>query len=80
MELQLKLQSPDTAADGTVPVQRSADKVQARIKFVQTGYDHQGSFMNRGAIAATLYGIARIANAYDPAWWAKKDWDYPQQQ
>lgn len=80
VELQLKLQSPDTAADGTVPVQRSADKVQARIKFVQTGYDHQGSFMNRGAIAATLYGIARIANAYDPAWWAKKDWDYPPQQ
>lgn len=75
--LQLRLQPPDTAADGTVPVQRSADKVQARIKFVQTGYDHQGSYENSGAIASTLYGIVRIANAYDPAWWAKKEWDYP---
>ncbi|MET3497413.1 esterase/lipase family protein [Variovorax boronicumulans] len=76
-ELQLRLQPPDTAADGTVPVQRSADKVQARIKFSQTGYDHQGSYMNQGATAATLYSIVRIANAYDSAWWAKKDWDYP---
>lgn len=80
VELQLKLQPPDSAADGTVPVQRSADKVQARIKFVQVGYDHQGSYMNSGATAATLYGIVRIANAYDSAWWAKKDWDYPQKQ
>jgi pimeloyl-ACP methyl ester carboxylesterase len=75
--LQLRLQPPDTAADGTVPVQRSADKVQARIKFVQTGYDHQGSYKNSGAIASTLYGIVRIAKAYDPAWWATKEWDYP---
>jgi pimeloyl-ACP methyl ester carboxylesterase len=75
--LQLRLQQPDTAADGTVPVQRSADKVQARIKFVQTGYDHQGSYKNSGAIASTLYGIVRIANACDPAWWATKEWDYP---
>lgn len=77
VELRLRLQPPDTAADGTVPVQRSADKVRARIKFVQTGYDHQGSYKDRGAGAATLYGIVRIANAYDPSWWAKKDWDYP---
>lgn len=75
--LQLRLQPPDTAADGTVPVQRSADKVQARIKFVQTGYDHQGSYKNSGAVASTLYGIVRIANAYDAAWWATKEWDYP---
>ncbi|MDQ0016233.1 pimeloyl-ACP methyl ester carboxylesterase [Variovorax boronicumulans] len=78
--LQLRLQPPDTAADGTVPVQRSADKVQARIKFAQMGYDHQGSYKNSGAIASTLYGIVRIANAYDPAWWAKKEWEYPSKE
>lgn len=78
--LQLRLQPPDTAADGTVPVQRSAEKVRARIRFIQTGYDHQGSYKNGGANAATLYGIVRIANAYDPAWWAIKDWDYPRKE
>jgi hypothetical protein len=75
--LQLRLEPPDAAADGTVPVQRSAEKVRARIRFIQMGYDHQGSYKNGGAGAATLYGIVRIANAYDSAWWANNDWDYP---
>jgi hypothetical protein len=75
--LRLRLEPPDAAADGTVPVRRSAEKVRARIRFIQMGYDHQGSYKNGGAGAATLYGIVRIANAYDSAWWANNDWDYP---
>jgi hypothetical protein len=47
------------------------------MKFSQTGYDHQGSYQHPVAAAATLYGIVRIATAYDPAWWAKKEWNYP---
>lgn len=72
-ELILKLQPPNTAADGTVPVERSASKVKAKVKFVQRGYDHQDSYKNPDASASTLYGIVRIANDFDPPWWDKKD-------
>ena len=71
--LTLELQPSNSAADGTVPVERSADKVRAKVKFRQTGYDHQGSYDNEGAQAATLYGIVKIANAYKSEWWDKKD-------
>ena len=80
VELTLKLQPPLAAADGTVPVERSASKVEAKVKFIQRGYDHQGSYMNDNASAATLYGIVRIAGEYDSAWWATKEWDYPPKQ
>ncbi|MDH6591112.1 hypothetical protein M2165_001001 [Variovorax sp. TBS-050B] len=79
-QLELRLERPNSSADGTVPVQRSAERVQAKIKFAQTGYDHQGSYKHPAATAATLYGIVRIAAAYDPAWWAKKEWDHPPKQ
>jgi hypothetical protein len=72
-ELILKLQSPLAAADGTVPVERSASKVKAKLKFVQRGYDHQNSYTNPDADASTLYSIVRIANEFDPPWWNKKD-------
>ncbi|HEX7864854.1 MAG TPA: hypothetical protein VF555_07880 [Variovorax sp.] len=78
--LKLRLQPPMTPSDGTVPVERSANKVRAKVKFVQTGYDHQKSYKDPGAAAATLYSIVRIAADYDPAWWAKKEWDYPAKQ
>ena len=71
--LTLELQPSNSAADGTVPVERSADKVRAKVKFRQTGYDHQGSYDNEGAQAATLYGVVKIANAYKSEWWDKKD-------
>lgn len=61
-----------TPSDGTVPVERSANKVRAKARFVQTGYDHQGSYSNANASAATLYGIVRIAADFDSAWWAEK--------
>ncbi|MBD9665337.1 hypothetical protein J2W37_004725 [Variovorax paradoxus] len=73
VELILKLQPPPAAADGTVPVERSASKVKAKLKFVQRGYDHQDSYMNPDADASTLYSIVRIANEFDPPWWDKKD-------
>lgn len=72
-ELILKLQPPLAAADGTVPVERSASKVKAKVKFVQRGYDHQNSYTNPDADASTLYSIVRIANEFDPPWWDKKD-------
>jgi hypothetical protein len=72
-ELILKLQPPGAAADGTVPVERSASKVRAKVKFVQRGYDHQDSYKNPDSGASTLYGIVRIANDFDPPWWDKKD-------
>ena len=72
-ELILKLQPAGAAADGTVPVERSASKVKAKLKFVQRGYDHQNSYRNQDANASTLYGVVRIANEFDPAWWDKKD-------
>jgi hypothetical protein len=75
--LKLKLQPPMTPSDGTVPVERSASKVRAKLKFVQTGYDHQDSYKASNATAATLYSIVRIAADHDSAWWAKKEWDYP---
>lgn len=71
--LTLQLQPSNSAADGTVPVERSADKVRAKVKFRQTDYDHQGSYDNEGAQAATLYGVVKIANAYKSEWWDKKD-------
>ncbi|MBN8752405.1 MULTISPECIES: esterase/lipase family protein [Variovorax] len=70
--LKLKLQPPMTPSDGTVPVERSAAKVRAKVKCVQTGYDHQGSYGDANASAATLYGIVRIAADFDSAWWAEK--------
>lgn len=73
VELTLKLQPPLAAADGTVPVERSASKVKAKVKFTQRGYDHQDSYKNLDAGASTLYGIVRIANDFDPPWWDKKD-------
>ena len=78
--LRLRLQPAMSPGDSTVPVERSANKVRAKVKFVQTGYDHQGSYGHANANAATLYGIVRIAAAYDPAWWAAKEWDYPAKQ
>jgi len=78
--LKLKLQPPMTPSDGTVPVERSASKVRASMKFVQTGYDHQKSYKDSNAAAATLYSIVRIAADYDAAWWAKKEWEYPAKQ
>jgi hypothetical protein len=67
-----KLQPPMTPSDGTVPVERSAAKVRAKVKCVQTGYDHQGSYGNPNASAATLYGIVRIAADFDTQWWSEK--------
>ncbi len=73
VELTLKLLPPTSAADGTVPVERSASKVKAKVRFVQRGYDHQGSYKHADSGAATLYGIVRIANEFNPGWWDKKD-------
>lgn len=73
VELTLKLQPPTAAADGTVPVERSASKVKAKVNFVQRGYEHQKSYQNTDASAATLYGIVRIANEFNPGWWDKKN-------
>ena len=70
--LKLKLQPPMTPSDGTVPVERSAAKVRAKAKCVQTGYDHQGSYSDPNASAATLYGIVRIAADFDSQWWSEK--------
>ncbi|MFV0673972.1 esterase/lipase family protein [Variovorax sp. tm] len=71
--LKLKLQPPMTPSDGTVPVERSAAKVRAKAKFVQAGYDHQGSYSDANASAATLYGIVRIAADFDTQWWSEKN-------
>jgi hypothetical protein len=71
--LTLELQAAAAPGDGTVPMARSADKVHAKYKFTQTGYDHQGSYGSPVAQAATLYGVVKIADAYDPAWWEKKN-------
>jgi hypothetical protein len=71
--LKLKLQRPMTPSDGTVPVERSAAKVRAKAKFVQAGYDHQGSYSDANASAATLYGIVRIAADFDTQWWSEKN-------
>ena len=73
VELILKLQPPVAAADGTVPVERSASKVKAKVKFIQRGYDHQDSYKSPDSGASTLYGIVRIANEFDPPWWDRKD-------
>jgi len=45
-----------------------ASKVKAKVRFVQRGYDHQGSYKHADSGAATLYGIVRIANEFNPGW------------
>ena len=72
--LTLVMQVPHDAGDGTVPTERSARKVQAQVKFEQTGYDHQGSYENTKVKDSTLYSIIKIASAYDSTWWAKPNY------
>ncbi|MET3109323.1 hypothetical protein AAKU67_004210, partial [Oxalobacteraceae bacterium GrIS 2.11] len=72
--LTLKIQPPQQAGDGTVPTERSAAKVVAKVKFEQNGYDHQGSYDTTEVKDSTLYSIIKIASAYDPTWWAKPNY------
>ncbi|WP_447777869.1 esterase/lipase family protein [Variovorax boronicumulans] len=62
--VQARIAAGAEPGDGTVP-QRSARHQLRSGKFSgvfeQAGYDHQGSYQNRNAIASTLYSIVRIA-------------------
>lgn len=65
------LQAAQDAADGTVPVPSATDPIKqgkAKVAFVQSGYDHQGSYKNTAAVNATLYGIGKIAHD-EFKWW-----------
>ncbi|MET3122441.1 hypothetical protein AAKU67_002038, partial [Oxalobacteraceae bacterium GrIS 2.11] len=72
--LTLKTQPPKEAGDGTVPTRRSAAKVEATVKFEQSGYDHQGSYDTTEVKDSTLHSIIKIASGYDPTWWAKPNY------
>jgi hypothetical protein len=58
----LKLLPPQEAGDGTVPSDYSAAKVKAAVHFVQTGYDHQGSYKADAVGVSMLYAMIKIAN------------------
>jgi hypothetical protein len=58
----LKLLPPQDAGDGTVPSDYSAAKVKATVHFVQTGYDHQGSYKADAVSVSMLYAMIKIAN------------------
>ena len=58
----LKLLPPQDAGDGTVPSDYSAAKVKAAVHFVQTGYDHQGSYKADAVSVSMLYAMIKIAN------------------
>ncbi|ATE60739.1 lipase family protein [Thauera sinica] len=60
--LTLRLQPPAEAGDQTVPAARSAAWVRGTV-LVQTGYEHQSSYEDWDAIAATLHSIVKIAVA-----------------
>lgn len=65
------LQAAQDPADGTVPVPSATDPIKqgkAKVAFVQSGYDHQGSYKNTAAVNATLYGIGKIAHD-EFKWW-----------
>lgn len=61
-KFKLKLLPPQDAGDGTVPSDYSAAKVKAIVHFVQTGYDHQGSYKADAVSVSMLYAMIKIAN------------------
>lgn len=61
-KFKLKLLPPKEAGDGTVPADYSAAKVKAKVRFVQTGYDHQGSYKDDAVTVSMLYSMIKIAN------------------
>ena len=61
-KFKLKLLPPQDTGDGTVPSDYSAAKVNATVHFVQTGYDHQGSYKADAVSVSMLYAIIKIAN------------------
>jgi pimeloyl-ACP methyl ester carboxylesterase len=61
-KFKLKLLPPQDAGDGTVPSDYSAAKVKAVVHFVQTGYDHQGSYKADAVSISMLYAMIKIAN------------------
>ncbi|CAH0145498.1 hypothetical protein SRABI118_00395 [Massilia sp. Bi118] len=61
-KFKLKLLPPQDAGDGTVPSDYSAAKVKATVHFVQTGYDHQGSYKADAVSVSMLYAMIKIAN------------------
>jgi hypothetical protein len=55
---------PSAPGDQTVPASSADDQLHSGMFkgiFRQTGYEHQSSYMNRRAVASTLYSIVRIA-------------------
>ncbi|OHV00450.1 hypothetical protein BLA34_12730 [Ralstonia solanacearum] len=68
--IKLKLLPAAEAGDETVPSERSAELVQAKMRFRQTGYEHQGSYENDNVLDAALYSIIKIANT--AGWWEGK--------
>lgn len=60
----VRIEEPADPGDQTVPA-HSADQQlhsgQCKAVFRQTGYEHQGSYQNRNALACSLYSIIKIA-------------------
>jgi pimeloyl-ACP methyl ester carboxylesterase len=61
-KFKLKLLPPQDAGDGTVPADYSAAKVKATVHFIQTAYDHQGSYKADAVNVSMLYAMIKIAN------------------
>lgn len=61
-KFKLELMPPLDVGDGTVPSDYSAAKVRAVVRFVQIGYDHQGSYKANAVTVSMLYAMIKIAN------------------
>ncbi|WP_229483026.1 hypothetical protein [Massilia horti] len=58
------IRPPSAPGDQTVPARSADHQLNSGMfkgVFRQTGYEHQSSYKNPGAIASTLYSIVRIA-------------------
>ena len=57
-----KMSRPDLPGDGTVPECSGEDSAsKAKFSAKMTGYDHQGSYINKAVQDVTTYSVARIA-------------------
>jgi pimeloyl-ACP methyl ester carboxylesterase len=62
--LEVKMQPASDPGDQTVPLHSAEHQLQSgKFKgiFRQTGYEHQDSYKNEGALHSTLYSLVRIA-------------------
>lgn len=65
MDFGVSLQEPCDAGDQTVPVHSADHQLRSRKfkgVFRQSGYEHQDSYKNEGALLSTLYSLVKIAS------------------